>query len=152
MDDLKYLQEAIVKSKESIGVGGYPVGAVVVKAGQIIGMGLSNGKQLYDPTSHAEVAAIREVCLKLSSRDLKNTVLYSSLEPCLMCFAAASWAGIPRIVYACRRTQVVKQHYEGNHDLATVNKTMRHPIELVHVAELENEALQVIKNWEQAEN
>ncbi|OGG40636.1 hypothetical protein A2116_00935 [Candidatus Jorgensenbacteria bacterium GWA1_49_17] len=148
MDDKTALRKAIEKSKESVAVGGFPVGAVIVKDGEILSSGISNGKQLNDPTSHAETDAIRAACQKLQTRDLKDVVLYSSLEPCLMCFAASSWASIPKIVYACGRGRVSKQHYEGSHNLTSINETVRHPIELIHLQELEEEALRVIEEWE----
>lgn len=146
--DEKFLQKAIEKSKESVALGGFPVGVVVVMDGETISSGISNGKKLNDPTSHAEIDAIRAACQKMQTRDLKSVVLYSSLEPCLMCFAASTWTSIPKIVYACSRNKVSKQHYEGNHNLAPINEAARRPIELVHLQELENEALQVIENWE----
>jgi tRNA(Arg) A34 adenosine deaminase TadA len=67
-----------------------------------------------------------------------------------MCFAASSWASIPKIVYACGRSRVAKQHFEGAHDLGDVNKAMRHPIELVHLSELEERAFSVISYWGKA--
>lgn len=148
IEDKKFLQMAIEKSEESVRVGAFPVGAVLVRDGEVISTGISNGKQLKDPTSHAEIAAIREACQKLQIRDLKDVVLYSSLEPCLMCYAASFWASIPRIVYACSRERVSKQHYEGNHSLIDINKTIRHPIELVYIPEMEDPALKVIEDWE----
>lgn len=147
MDDKKFLAEAIAQSKASVEMGGFPVGAVVVHGDEIVASGLSNGKQLNDPTSHAEIAAIREACQKLKTRNLKDCILYSSLEPCLMCFVASSWASIPKIVYACGRNRVARQHFEGNHDLGVVNGAMRHPIEIVHLAELEEESFAVVSDW-----
>ncbi len=144
----KFLQKAIEESKKSIAVGGFPVGAVVVEDERVISFGISNGKQLNDPTSHAEIVAIRMACQKKQSRCLKNVVLYSSLEPCLMCFNASVWASIPKIIYACSRNRVSKQHYEGNHNLVSINEAMRYLIKLIHFRELENEALQVIESWE----
>ncbi len=150
MDDAKFLQVAIEKSKESVALGGFPVGVIIVKNGEILASGISNGKQLNDPTSHAETAAIREACQKLQTRDLRKVVLYSSLEPCMMCFSASIWASVPKIVYACSRERVSQQHYEGKHDLNSINRLTRHPIELIHFLELENQALQVIEGWEKS--
>lgn len=144
----KFLKIAIEKSKESTNLGGFPVGAVVVRDGKILSFGLSNGRQFNDPTNHAEINAIRMACQKVKDRRLKGVVLYSSLEPCLMCFAASTWATIPKIVYACSRSRVSKLHYEGNHNLKSINKNSRNSIKLVHLKELEKEALQVIENWE----
>jgi len=148
MDDKTALREAIEKSQESVDSGNFPVGAVIVRNGEILSSGISNGKKLNDPTVHAETSAIREASQKLQTRDLSDTILYSSLEPCLMCWAASIWASVPKIVYACGRDRVSKQHYEGNHNLEPINESARHPIELVYLRELEEEALQVIKDWE----
>ncbi|MDP3986506.1 MAG: nucleoside deaminase [Candidatus Veblenbacteria bacterium] len=148
MDDVAHLREAIAQSRASVEAGGFPIGAVVVKEGVVLGWGVSDGKQLKDPTNHAEIAAIREACKKIDNRDLKGVTLYSSLEPCLMCFAAAFWAHIPRIVYACRKGRVSKQHSEGTHDIVAVNEAARRHIELVHLSELEREAAKVIDDWE----
>lgn len=148
VDDKEVLKKAIEKSRESVDIGGFPVGVVIVRGGEILSAGISNGKKLNDPTSHAETDAIRAACQKLQTRDLKDVVLYSSLEPCLMCFAASAWASIPKIVYACSRGRVSKQHYEGNHNLVPINESARHPIILVHLQELEEEALRVIEEWE----
>ncbi|KKU91070.1 MAG: Guanine deaminase [Candidatus Jorgensenbacteria bacterium GW2011_GWA1_48_11] len=148
MDDKQFLQKAIEKSKESVAQGGFPVGAIIIRNGKILSFGLSNGKQFNDPTNHAEINAIRMACQKVRDRRLKDVILYSSLEPCLMCFAASTWATIPKIVYACGRNRVSKLHYEGNHDLMPINKAARQPIELIHLQELEEEALRVIEGWE----
>lgn len=84
-----FVKHAIEISRESVRVGGYPAGAIVVHNREIVGRGLSNGKQLCDCTSHAEIAAIREASKKLNVRDLKDATLYTSLEPCVMCYAAS---------------------------------------------------------------
>ena len=151
MNDRDYINKAIELSKESINVGGYPVGAVIVQNGEIISTGLSNGKQLCDPTSHAETAAIREAGKNLNKRNLDDVVLYSSLEPCVMCFTSSFWAYIPKIVFACSRDKVSAEYYEGNHNIFDLNKNGKREIELVHFRELEDKALEVITKWDLAE-
>lgn len=148
MNEQDFLREAIELSQKSVDVGGYPVGAVIVSDGEIIATGVSNGKQLHDPTSHAETAAIREAAQKLGERDLVNVVLYSSLEPCVMCYASSFWAHIPRVVFACGRDRVTSQYYEGNHNIFSLNENSHRTIELVHEKELEEAALEVIQKWE----
>ncbi len=150
MDDHDFLKRAIELSQESVDVGGYPVGAVIVSNGEILATGLSNGKQLHDPTSHAETAAIREAARKLGERDLVNVVLYSSLEPCLMCYTSSFWAHIPRVVFACGRDKVASEYYEGDHNIFILNEKSRRSIELIHEIELEEEALVVIHEWERS--
>src|SRR5665213_2115726 len=141
-------QLALDKASESVAQGGFPAGSVVVKDGEVVGAGVSSGNKLNDPTSHGEVATIREACLKLKTTDLSGTVLYSSLEPCLMCLGAAMWASIPRIVYACAKEKVSEEYYGGHYDEPAINQTFIHPIELVHAEAFEEESLKIIREWE----
>ena len=146
--DYHFLQEAIALSQRSIEQGGFPVGALITYEDAVVATGISNGKQLHDPTSHAEIVAIRAACQSLKKRDLKNMTLYSSLEPCLMCYAASYWAYIPRVVYACAKKSVARQHYEGDHFLPDINAATHRPLEIVHLVELEPAARTIIENWE----
>ncbi len=148
MQDKYFIKKAIELSRKSVAMGAYPVGAVIVKDEEIIAEGLSNGKQLNDPTSHAEIAAIRAAGQALGKRNLDDVTLYSSLEPCVMCYAASFWAYIPRVVFACGRDKVAKDHYEGNHNIFDLNKNARRQIKLVHFLEVEEDALKVIREWE----
>lgn len=84
--------------------GDQPYGAVVVKAGRIVGEAPSRVITGRDPTAHAEMEAIRDAARRLRSRDLAGCVLYSSSRPCPMCEAAAYWAGIERLVHGAEIT------------------------------------------------
>ncbi len=117
MTDKEFLQKTIEISKESVTLGGYPVGSIIVLDNEIIGKAVSNGKNIFDATAHAEIVAIREASKKLQKRDLKNAVVYSSLEPCLMCFSACFWASIKKVVYACSKEKAGVKHFEGHNDL-----------------------------------
>ncbi|MCF7834131.1 MAG: nucleoside deaminase [Candidatus Pacebacteria bacterium] len=143
-----FLQQAIELSKKSIEQGGFPVGALVVKDEVIISEGLSDGKNRKDATSHAEIEAIRNASIKLDTRDLKGCEVYSSMEPCLMCFSACYWAKITKIVYAVGKDKLSKQHYEGLHSIENINTENNRQIEIIHIKELENEALSLIQDWE----
>ena len=146
--DEDFLQQAIEASQASVDEGGFPVGALIVQNSVIIAESISNGKALHDPTSHAETAAIRAACADLKTRSLKDCVLYSSMEPCLMCIAASSWASIPRIVFAISRNKLDKQHFEGTHNLADISSRFRKPIELLHLSKYEPAGLEIIRSWE----
>jgi len=143
-----FLKQAIELSKKSVEQGGFPVGAIIVKDGVVISQGLSNGKNNKDATSHAEIEAIRDASQKLNTRDLFDCEIYSSMEPCLMCFSASYWAKIKKVVYAVGKDKLSKQHYEGLHSLEEINSKNNRKIEIVHIGELENDALSIIKNWE----
>ena len=100
-EDKKFLREAIKLAKEGMesNIGG-PFGAVVVKNGEIVGRGSNNVSSSNDPTAHAEVTAIRDACKNLKSFQLDDCTLYTSCEPCPMCFGAIYWARPTRVVYA----------------------------------------------------
>ena len=144
----EFLREAILESKRSVEIGGFPVGCVIVENGEIVSRGISNGKQLADPTSHAETAAIRELCKKRGTRFLKNCTLYSSCEPCLMCLTSSIWARIPRVVFACKRNSVPKNYFESNLSIEDFLKTVSQPIQIEYIPELKEEAIEVINVFE----
>ncbi|TAK96976.1 nucleoside deaminase [Patescibacteria group bacterium] len=150
MNDSEFLKLAIEQARKSVVQGGFPAGAIIVKDGVVIAEGVSIGSQLNDPTGHAETSTIRAACQKLGTTNLEGAVLYASLQPCLMCFSVANWAGITKIVYSCRRTDemIDKNYYEGRNELTDVNTENNRQIELVFVPAFENEMLGLIKEWE----
>jgi len=153
MNDKYYLQQAISTSQESVDAGGYPAGAIIVKDDKVIATGISNGKKTCDPTMHNEIDAIRKAADHLQTRSLKGATLYTSMEPCVMCFSACFWSYISRVVYACSREQVDKDYYMGEHDIVELNtKNYRRKIELVHLEECSQDALEIIHNWEKTRN
>ena len=79
--------------------GDQSYGAVVVRAGLIVGQAPSAVVTKRDPTAHAEMEAIRDAARRLGQRELGDCELYSSSRPCPMCEAAAYWAGITRMVH-----------------------------------------------------
>lgn len=106
-------EAAIAKAK-----GEVPIGAVVVHAGQIIGRGHNLRETSNDPTTHAEMIAIRQAAEKIDHWRLLDTCLYVTLEPCVMCMGATILARIPRLVYACRdpRAGAVGSIYDFSQD------------------------------------
>ena len=148
--DKDFLRQAIVKAEESVTNGGFPAGAIIVKDGKVIGEGISLGHQLKDPTSHGEIASIRDACKSICSSDLSGATLYASMQPCMMCFGSAIWSLLSTIVFACSQEKVSPEYYAGNYDLPTLNQQMLHPIKMIHIKELENESLEIVKNWEKS--
>lgn len=148
--DKRYLQIAIKLARRSMEEGGFPAGAIVVKGGKVIAEGISVGSKQNDPTGHAETASIREACRKLKTHNLTGAIMYESLQSCLMCFSVAYWAGISKIVYACRKTpEMVKRfYYEGHSDNVQINKENNRKIELLFIPDFEKESLGIIKEWE----
>jgi guanine deaminase len=94
----EFMQAAIEEAERAVVTDqGGPFGAVVVHQGQIVGRGHNTVVGTRDPTAHAEVNAIREASRVLDRFDLSDCELYTTCEPCPMCYAAAYWARIPRI-------------------------------------------------------
>ena len=101
-DDATYMREAIAEAQLARAKGEVPIGAVVVKQGQIIGRGHNLRETSNDPTSHAEMVAINQAAAAIDHWRLLETTLYVTLEPFVMCMGAIILAPIPRLVYACR--------------------------------------------------
>jgi guanine deaminase len=101
--DEEFMRMAIELGVESAsGVGG-PFGAVVAIGGEVVSRGNNRVTAENDPTLHAEIVALRAACREVGSFVLDGAVLYSSCEPCPMCFGAAFWARVDRIVHAATR-------------------------------------------------
>lgn len=92
------LKEAL-KAKERDEV---PIGAVLVENGKIIAKGHNLRETSFDPTSHAEINAIRKACKKKKSWRLENTTIYVTVEPCSMCAGTILWARIKKVVYGAK--------------------------------------------------
>lgn len=98
----KFMKEAIQEAKNGIHSNhGGPFGCVIVKDGEIIGRGHNQVVLNNDPTCHGEMMAIRAACKKINSFDLSGSVLYTTGEPCPMCFGAILWANISKVYYGC---------------------------------------------------
>ena len=98
-------QEAILGIKK--GEGG-PFGVVIVRNGKIIARGHNEVIKTQDPTAHAEMVAIRKACAKLKRFDLSDCEIYSSCEPCPMCFAAIHWAKMKKLTFGCTQKDAAK--------------------------------------------
>ena len=94
------MRRAIALSIESVKSGGGPFGAVISRDGAIIDEGSNRVTIDNDPTAHAEVNTIRAACRKLRTFDLSGCELYTSCEPCPMCFGAIYWAHLDKIYFA----------------------------------------------------
>ncbi len=104
--DHYFMQAALAEAAIAEDLGEVPVGAVVVYDGRIIGRGHNLRESSNDPTSHAEMIAIRQAAAELDSWRLLDCTLYVTLEPCVMCMGAIILARIPRLVYGCRDPRV----------------------------------------------
>ncbi len=99
-ETMKPMELAYKQAVEAASLGEVPVGAVIVSSkGEVLALAGNRGKQLNDPTAHAELLAIRAACEKLGSDRLIDCDLYVTLEPCAMCAAAISFARLRRLYF-----------------------------------------------------
>ncbi len=99
--DEEFMRIAIKKAYSGIGKGQSPFGACIVKAGMLISLAHNMVLKNTDITLHAEMLAIKKACKRLNRIDLSGCVIYSTCEPCPMCFSACHWARIKKIIYSC---------------------------------------------------
>lgn len=97
--DAEYMHQALAQARAAQAHGEVPVGAVLVHNGAIIAAGHNRPIGACDPTAHAEIEALRAGARRLGSYRLTDTVLYVTLEPCVMCAAALMHARVRRVVF-----------------------------------------------------
>ena len=99
MNDESYIKKCIELAKKSETLKEIPVGALLIINNEIIFESHNSPISDKDPTSHAEINVIRRACKKINNYRLKNTTLYISLEPCIMCIGAICEARIDRVIF-----------------------------------------------------
>ncbi|HVP48633.1 MAG TPA: nucleoside deaminase [Bryobacteraceae bacterium] len=143
---------AIAKAREGVASGQTPFGACIERHGRVVSCEHNGVWQTTDITAHAEVQAIREACRKRSSIDLSGCVIYSTCEPCPMCFAACHWARISKIVYGAN---IQDARRSGFHELEISNARLKElsgsPVEIVSDF-LRDEAVALFQLFDQQSN
>ena len=105
----EYMQAAAEQARAGIRAGhGGPFGCVIVCGGRIVGKGHNEVLKQKDPTCHGEIMAIHDACKALDPFDLSGCELYTTAEPCPMCFGAILWANIGKIYYGCNISDTEK--------------------------------------------
>jgi cytosine/creatinine deaminase len=99
--DLPFMRLALEEARQGAAEGGVPIGSVLVRAGQVIGRGHNRRVQQSDPIAHGEMDCLRAAGRQRSYRD---TVIYTTLSPCMMCTGTILQFGIPRVVIGEART------------------------------------------------
>lgn len=100
--DAVFMREALVLAAGAGALGEVPVGAVVVKDGEIIGRGSNRPIGTNDPSAHAEIVALRAAAARLGNYRLTGCSLYVTLEPCAMCVGAMLHARLARVVFGAQ--------------------------------------------------
>jgi tRNA(Arg) A34 adenosine deaminase TadA len=102
MTDAEFIRLAIQAAWQGLEKGEMPFGACLVRNGQVLSVAHNSAKADMDTTAHAEVQAIRLASHRVQALELTGCAIYSTCEPCPMCFTACVWAKVGKIVYACR--------------------------------------------------
>jgi tRNA(adenine34) deaminase len=99
--DAEFMQLALEQGRAAALAAEVPVGAVLVRDGEVVALAGNRTIRDCDPTAHAEILVLREGARKLGNYRLAATTLYATIEPCSMCAGAIIQARVPRVVYGC---------------------------------------------------
>ena len=138
MDNEYYIKRCISLAKKSRLQNEIPVGAVLVYRNEVISEGHNLSISKNDPTAHAEINVLRDACKKKNNYRLNNSVLYVSLEPCIMCTGASFWTQLNKIVYGA------KEPKRGTSDL---DIKLFHPKTKITFGILEKECSDLMKKF-----
>ena len=97
--DERFMRLALREAQRASAHDDIPIGAVVIRAGEVIAAAHNERELRQDPTAHAEILALREAARALGSWRVLDTTLYVTLEPCAMCAGAIVLARVPRVMY-----------------------------------------------------
>jgi tRNA(adenine34) deaminase len=117
--DELFMEEALREAQRAFALGEVPVGAVVVRDGQIMGRGCNRPITSNDPTAHAEIMALREAGLAVGNYRLLDCDIYVTVEPCAMCAGAIAHARIRRLIYGAEDPKAGAVH--------SVTQVLNHP-------------------------
>jgi len=98
-DDAAWMELALEQARLAGNAGEVPVGALVIREGEIVGQGHNRNLLDNDPTAHAEIVALRRAAARVGNHRLSGCVMYATIEPCSMCAGALIHARISRLVY-----------------------------------------------------
>ncbi len=100
--DAHWMRQALAAAHEARGRGEVPVGTCIVKGDELLAIAGNRTRTDQDPTAHAEVVALREAARRVSNYRMTDAVVYSTIEPCVMCAGALIQARVRRLVYGAR--------------------------------------------------
>ena len=143
----KFMKRAIELSITSVNNGTGPFGAVIVKDKKIISEGFNSVTLTNDPTSHAEIVAIRAACKSLNKFSLDEYDLYTTCEPCPMCLSAIYWARIKTIYYANTRSDAQEIDFDDSLIYEELKKNIKErKIPMYQI--MRDEALKAFEMWD----
>ena len=149
----KGMKQAILSARKGIRKSeGGPFGAAIFKNGKPMAVAHNTVLQYQDATCHAEINAIRIASKKMKNFDLSGCVIYSTNEPCPMCFSAIHWARIREVIFGTKIRDVQER---GFHELSISSARMKSrgksPVRL-RAGFMRKECLELLKEWDRKEN
>lgn len=144
----KFMQRAIDETRAFIQqLEGGPFGACIVRGDQVLTVAHNSVLTNADATCHAEINAIRAVSAQLKTFDLSDCVIYSTTEPCPMCFSAIHWARIGHIVYGTNIDDVKALGFNelsiSNHQMKQIGHSQVH----VHADFMRDQCVALLQEW-----
>jgi len=146
-----YMREAIRIARRGVDKGQSPFGAIIIskKTGKIIAKAYNTVVKDNDPTAHAEINAIRRAAKRLKTFDLKGHVIYSTCEPCPMCFSAIHWANLDELYYGATINDAKEC---GFREITLSNRRLKrlggkNVRVKIHSNLLRDECLEMMKSW-----
>ena len=124
----RFMARAFMLAEQAFDEGEVPVGAIIVRSGQIVGKGYNQVQRLNDPTAHAEMIAISAACETMDEKYLSECTLYVTLEPCPMCSGAAVWSKLGTIVFGAADANAGGCGSVFN---VSSNKKLNHQVEVI---------------------
>lgn len=125
---------------------GGPFGAAIVKDGKIIAIGHNEVIKTNDPTAHAEIVAIRKATKLLGRFDLSDCEIYSTCEPCPMCFSAIHWAKMKTLYYAATRYDAADIGFDDQYIYDVLEgKATKEQVTIIKIDR--DESLEPFKEW-----
>lgn len=144
--DEHFMRLAIAKATEGVNNGEDPFGACIVKDGEVVSCVHNSCTSSQDVTAHAEVNAIRDASKKLNTLDLSGCVIYSTCEPCPMCFTAVYWAKLDKIVFGTTIADACAIGFTQLNLSCRELKQFGSDVELVEEV-LKEESLDLFRHW-----
>lgn len=147
MTDIDFMKLAIEEARRGINQGQTPFGACIACNDEVIAAAHNEVWADTDATAHAEIITIRAACAKLGTIDLSGCTIYSTCEPCPMCFAACHWAKISRIVFGA---SISDAQAAGFNELSISNDEMKRLSDSkmeITAGILKDEAVSLFAEW-----
>jgi tRNA(Arg) A34 adenosine deaminase TadA len=145
----RYMELAIGMAERGVERGNSPFGSCIVKGDRVIAVAHNTVLTKKDATNHAEMNAIRLACRRFRSHELDGCIIYSTTEPCPMCFSAIHWAKIGAIVYG---TGIADVKRLGFSELTVSDRRMKmegHSKVRITSGFMQKECLELLREWKE---